>query len=64
MALEVLRITTIGTEVYETETGPTIGYDNIETYFAILPEDWDGDYFEPEDTRSIERVCTIETLGM
>lgn len=60
--IEIFKITTIGTPVFESEMGPDIGYDNIAEYIVIVPEGWDG--FDPEDTRSITLLASVDTLGM
>lgn len=41
MAHWLIKYETRGTPVYESETGPDIGYDNVETGFLIVPDDYD-----------------------
>lgn len=61
----IIRYETWGDEYYESETGPTLGYDNVRSGFHIMPlEMLDGDFFDPEVYRIVRVVAEIETLGM
>lgn len=59
MAYALVRYTTVGTPVYESETGPNLGYDNIESGLRVMPADFDGDDFDPETYRSVEVVAEL-----
>ena len=39
----LVKITTRGREVYDSETGPTIGYDGIETFYRLVAHEDDLD---------------------
>lgn len=65
MTILVAKYETIGTEVYESETGPTIGYDNIATGFVIVPdEDVLADMCADGDLRRLDVVAELPTLGL
>lgn len=57
----IYQVTTRGDEVYESETGPTIGYDNIQSYPVVI-HDFEGllHYAEnAEQYESCKRMCGI-----
>lgn len=54
----LVKITTRGREVFESETGPTIGYDGIETFFRLVAHEDDCDQWADG-----EEFAKVEVLG-
>lgn len=63
MAVWFIRYKTVGDEVYESETGPTTGYDNVCVGYFVAPEEACDD-FDMECYREVDLIAEQETLGM
>lgn len=67
----IITVTTRGIPVYETESGPTIGYDNISTYAEVvhtreqLDQALESHAEDPEGVASVTvtEVSSIIVLG-
>jgi hypothetical protein len=66
MNIEIFKYQTLGTPVPDPDY-PNLdcGYDDIHSGYAILPADMaDDSVFDPETTRSVELIATVDTIGM
>jgi hypothetical protein len=60
----LIEVTTAGTPVYESETGPDIGRDNISTYLAVIHEDALDAYAPGEEIASCKVLAELDERGV
>lgn len=60
--VQIFKYQTVGTEVYDYEMGPTIGYDNIQEGYVIVPEEYDD--FDFECINQLTLITEVPTIGL